>query len=313
MKRVVSVSLGSSSRDKTVEAEFLGEKFRLERIGTDGSLEKASDLIEELDGHVDCIGLGGMDRYLWLGKRKYAIRQVDRLARNAVLTPVVDGSGLKHTLEPEVLWTLAREGLVCFAGKKALVLSGVDRYGMAETLPQLGCEVVYGDLIFALGIPIPMRRLSAVHLAGKTLLPFICWLPMSFLYPTGSKQRKPPSERKQKWLQQSDIIAGDFHFLRRYLPGDLSGKAIITNTTTEEDVELLRERKVKTLVTTTPRLEGRSFGTNVMEGVLVALSGRRPEELTRADYMDFIRHLSWKPTVENLQRGNFVRANLRGK
>lgn len=36
MKHVVSVSLGSSTRDHRVETEFLGEKFSIERIGMDG-------------------------------------------------------------------------------------------------------------------------------------------------------------------------------------------------------------------------------------------------------------------------------------
>ena len=35
MRRVVSVSLGSSKRNKTHEVEILGEMFRIERIGTD--------------------------------------------------------------------------------------------------------------------------------------------------------------------------------------------------------------------------------------------------------------------------------------
>ncbi|NIM05911.1 MAG: quinate 5-dehydrogenase [Armatimonadetes bacterium] len=303
MKRVVSISLGSSTRDKVTEADFLGERFRLERVGTNGNLQKAAELIYELDGHVDCIGLGGMDRYLWLGDKRYAIRQVDRLARRAILSPVVDGSGLKHTLEPMVLQRLAEEGKVKFSGKRALLLSGVDRYGMAETLPRLGCEVIYGDLIYALGLPIALKSLSKVRLVGRTLLPVLCWLPMSFLYPTGSKQHKPPAKSRQVWLQQADIIAGDFLFLRRFLPDDLCGKTIITNTTTREDVQLLDRRRAQILVTTTPRLEGRSFGTNVMEGVLVVLSGQKPEELTEADYKSFIKRLDWKPEVEYLQSG----------
>jgi len=298
MKQVVSISLGSSSRDKVIEAEFLGEKFRLERIGTNGSLRKAADLIERFDGRVDCIGLGGMDRYLWVGKKRYAIRQVDRLAKRALISPVVDGSGLKHTLEPKALWSLAREGVVDFAGKQALMLSGVDRWGMAEALEKLGCQMTYGDIIFALGLPIPLRSLGAVHLAGTILLPLLCWLPMSFLYPTGSKQQRPPSKKKQAWFRRAEIIAGDFLFLRRYLPRDLSGKIVITNTTTTEDVRLLASRRAKALITTTPRLGGRSFGCNVMEGVLVALSGRRPQELSAADYEEFISRLEWKPAVE---------------
>jgi hypothetical protein len=229
------------------------------------------------------------------------MRQVERLARKAVKSPVVDGSGLKHTMEPLVLRRLEQEGVVAFKGKQALMLSGVDRWGMAEALAEMGCQVIYGDVIFALGLPVALHSLGALRLVGKTLLPVICLLPVSFIYPTGEKQQHPPSAGKQKWFKPADIIAGDFHFLRRYLPDNLKGKTIITNTTTEEDVQLLRERGAEMLITTTPRLEGRSFGTNVMEGVLVAISGKRPEELTRADYLDFLNRLDWQPSVARLQ------------
>jgi hypothetical protein len=76
---------------------------------------------------------------------------------------------------------------------------------------------------------------------------------------------------------------------------------VITNTTTEEDVAKLRGLGLTTLVTTTPRLQGRSPGTNVMEGVLVALSGKRPDELVEQDYLDLLTRLQWHPTVERLQ------------
>ncbi|MGE5653834.1 MAG: quinate 5-dehydrogenase, partial [Bacillota bacterium] len=45
MKRVVSVSLGSSKRNHAVETEILGEQFRIERIGTDGDMNKAIAMI----------------------------------------------------------------------------------------------------------------------------------------------------------------------------------------------------------------------------------------------------------------------------
>jgi hypothetical protein len=58
MKHVVSVSLGSSSRDKRVETRILGEPFIVERIGTDGNLARFRALVEYLDGRVDAIGMG---------------------------------------------------------------------------------------------------------------------------------------------------------------------------------------------------------------------------------------------------------------
>ena len=54
------------------------------------------------------------------------------------------------------------------------------------------------------------------------------------------------------------------------------------------------------LVTTTPVFEGRSFGTNVMEAVLVTLLNRRPEMLTPEDYMNKFRELHWTPSVREL-------------
>jgi len=57
----------------------------------------------------------------------------------------------------------------------------------------------------------------------------------------------------------------------------------LTNTTTSENVEELKKRGVSLLITTTPVIEGRSFGTNVLEGVFTALLGKTwyPSSLSR--------------------------------
>ncbi len=55
MKRAVSVSIGSSKRDKAVEVNLLGEKISIERIGTDGDMEAAALKYQELDGTGRCL------------------------------------------------------------------------------------------------------------------------------------------------------------------------------------------------------------------------------------------------------------------
>ena len=74
MKKVVSVSLGSSSRDHRAEVELLGERVDVSRVGVDGKLDRAIAMIGELDGTVDAIGLGGIDVYLYAGSDRYAFR-----------------------------------------------------------------------------------------------------------------------------------------------------------------------------------------------------------------------------------------------
>ena len=75
VKVIVSVSIGSSSRNHKAEAVMLGEKYIMERIGTDGNIEKAIELIKELDGKVDAIGLGGIDLYLTGANKKFMIKE----------------------------------------------------------------------------------------------------------------------------------------------------------------------------------------------------------------------------------------------
>jgi hypothetical protein len=297
--RVVSVSLGSSKRNHAVAVEMLGRELVIERVGTDGDYEKACAMIASLDGKVAAIGLGGTDLYLIAGKRRYVIEQSRRLAESAKTTPVVDGSGLKNTLERETIRWLNRSGTVELKDRKVLLVCAVDRFGMAEAFSEAGCQTIFGDLIFSLGVPIPIRSLRALGAIAAVCLPVIRHLPIEMIYPTGSKQEtvKPRHSRYYDW---ADVVAGDFHYIRRHMPERMDGKVVITTTTTAEDVALLHERGVTILVTTTPELEGRSFGTNVMEGVLIALSGKRPEQMHPGDYLALLGKLGWKPRVVRL-------------
>ena len=304
MKRVVSVSLNTSKRDKTTEVEILGEQFEIKRIGTDGDVSRYAQLLRELDGNVDAIGLGGIDMYLYAGRRRYTIRDARRLANNAITTPVVDGSGLKNTLERRTIERLQADGVVDFRTANTLIVASVDRFGLAEAIARFGGPVVFGDLMFAIGVPIPMRSLATVRIAAAMFLPIVGRLPFKWIYPTGEKsERIVPKFGKH--YRRADVIAGDFLMIRRHLPtpesGALKGKVIITNTTTEDDVQQLRARGVEMLITTTPEYGGRSFGTNVMEGVLVSLSGKRPEDLSASDYEDLLARLDWQPAIRRLQ------------
>lgn len=295
-KRVVSVSLGSSRRDSVVELELLGERVILERRGTDGDFQRALCLIAELDGQVEAIGLGGIDLYLWAGGRRYTIRDAQRLKDAARKTPVVDGSGLKHTLERRAVAQLA--GLIGWKETKVLLPSAVDRFGLAEALHGARAKVLYGDFIFALGLPIPLYSLSFLQKLASVLLPLLTQLPFQLLYPTGEKQEKRVADWRSRYYLWADLVAGDWHYIKRHMPDAMKGKTVLTNTTTEEDVAFLRERGVRRLITTTPRLNGRSFGTNVMEALLVALAGR---ELGEEEYLRYIDLLGLAPQVLDLQ------------
>ena len=117
------------------------------------------------------------------------------------------------------------------------------------------------------------------------------------LYPVGESQERSIN-KYSRFLEDVDVIAGDFHFIKRNLPQSLEGKGIITNTVTQQDIQMLFERGASYLVTTTPNLGGRSFGTNAIEAALVAISGQRPESLTADDYLRLLDEIEFRPRVE---------------
>lgn len=302
MKRVVSVSIGSSTRDHSVNTELLGIPFEISRRGTDGDLRKAKEVLKELDGKVDAIGLGGLDVYLYSKTKRYALRDGLKLLQLVEHTPVVDGSGLKNTLEREVIRMLANDERIPLKGKKVLMVCALDRFGMAGALEEAGAKVTYGDLIFSLNLDQPILSLDELAERADKLLPDFCKLPISMLYPTGKKQADiEPTPLTDKYYQDAEIIAGDFLFIRRHLPDRLEGKTIITNTVTSKDLDELRKRGVTYLVTTTPEFNGRSFGTNVMEAVMLAILGKKWEEVEPQDYLNLIKRLEFKPRVVKLQ------------
>ncbi len=300
MKRVVSVSLGSSTRDHQVEMEILGQRIRIERIGTDGDLQRAIALMRELDGKVDALGVGGTDLYLRAGTRKYLIRDAARMVQGVRQTPIVDGGGLKASWERWLITDyLPNTHGLSFRGKKVLLVSSVDRYGMAEAFVEAGADVLFGDFIFALGLPVPLRSLTSVNILAALLLPILTKIPFKYLYPTGKKQDEiiPKHEKYFAW---ADVIAGDFHLIRRFLPNTLHGKVVVTNTITPTDVDELRRRGVWMLITDGPEMNGRSFGTNVLQGVVVALTGAKPEEIPADAYMETLLRAGVRPRVEVL-------------
>jgi hypothetical protein len=83
------------------------------------------------------------------------------------------------------------------------------------------------------------------------------------------------------------------------MPARLDGKIICTNTTTPTDVETFRAAGVRHLVTTTPVMEGRSFGTNMIEAALIASSGQG-RKLTEAELSELIAQVGFAPQIQKL-------------
>ncbi len=261
-------------------------------------------MYKELDGKVDAIGAGGVEFFLQVEDKRYYFRDVKRFRSAVKISKFGDGNGVKGILEKRAFDALEKhlnqkEGRT-LRGLPAMHTSVVDRYSMGKAMVEAGLDTIFGDMMFALGLPFPIRTLRQARILAAFLLPAIVQMPFSWLYPLGSEQDKPPQPKWTKYYERAQVIAGDFLQIRQYMPDDLSGKIIVTNTTTPKNVEELRKRNLHILVTVTPRLDGRSFGTNVMEATLLALMDKPQSETTPADFLDLINRIPLEPNIETL-------------
>ena len=311
--RVVSVSRGSSRRDARLDMELLGRHVVMERRGTDGDVRAAARLYEELARDVDAFGLGGADLELRIAGRSYRIRESVALARHAGDTPVVCGTGLKTTLERRAVAALDAE--VGWRGRRVLLPSAADRWGMAEGLARHGADLTIADFAFLLGLPLRFRDLGRFERAVRLVAPVVARLPFAWIYPTGGKQDRAVTGWRAAWFDEAEAIAGDFHLIARYAPRDLEGKILLTNTTTAENLTDLGARGVALVATTTPRIGGRSLPTNLLEAAFVAVAGRFP--LPDADLAAMVDEAGlapdvWRPPRRPRGAGEGATANRSG-
>ncbi len=300
--RAVSISIGASLRDKKVELDLFGKTIQLERIGTDGDMEAAAQLYRDLDGKVGALGVGGALLGFLIDHKWYNLRSVQKLVKDVKITPVVDGTGLKDTLERKAAAVI--EPYLDGSPKNVFQMSGADRYGLSRGFMDLGYKSIFGDLMFGLGLPISISDDAGLKRMAKFLIPVITNLPFIWLYPTGEKQ-EIHTPKFTKYFEWATVISGDCHYITKYMPNNLDGKIIVTNTTTAKDREIFKKAGVRLLVTTTPILDGRSFGTNMMEAGIVTARGWTD----RIDYQstayfekmkEAIRDLNLSPQLQEL-------------
>ena len=302
MNRVLVIHL--SEGDAKDHVTFLGRDVEIHRVGCGGDAARARTLIIDTTGLVDAIGLEGMPAELHLGHHRRRHEMGAALAQAAKIIPVVDGSGIRPSLERwgVILADRAEPGI--FSQKHVLMVPGLNHAALAQSLEGRCSELRYADpmIFFALPtMPGIGSRQSFEQAAGPTLeqlkdAPFRRLLPLP---------GTPGTTRAPAPFRWADILAGDIGTIRRYAPSTLKRKTVVVECATQEDIDDLRQRGVSILVTLMPSLAdyaglGR-WSAATVEAVLVALRTQREQPLTEDTYLDLTAELDWRPHIRYLQ------------
>jgi len=131
MKRVVSISIGSSKRDKSVEVELLGKKLPSSGLGQ-MEIWKRLPKCTESSTKGGRLRRGWADLGMYIGDKWYDLYSVQKLVRFVKTTPLADGAGIKNTLEYRLASFVDQHIGDYIKERKAFVMTGVDRWGMGN-------------------------------------------------------------------------------------------------------------------------------------------------------------------------------------
>jgi predicted amino acid dehydrogenase len=288
MNKIVVLHFRPTER-RTEAVTLLDQTVAVEHIGCDKDLAVMSAHIADFDGKVDAIALVGVAKTLQSGGDRVKHVQGAKLFEIAKETPVLDGSGVRASMERWALRLADDNQPGIWSRKHVLLVPALNHSGLAKAFKQYTEDVREADAqIYDPNTPV---LFSVKRMADQSF---------RLIFPAAGTAGVKRDEDMFEW---ADIIAGDMGAIRRYAPESLKGKTVVTEYATEEDVEDLRNREVPVLVTTMPSLTESDLaehGAAVFEAVLVSIREDKSTTLNEDTYLNLMADLNWSTGIRFL-------------
>ena len=311
MKKVVTVTLGSSKKDFEFKTTFLGQEFSVRRLGADKDSSRAWELMRRQQANADAIALSDMVDHYHVGLRTVVNKESQALMQVVTRVPVTTGASLRRLLQVRAVRHVQKELGNYFNNNLVLFLSGMRNYDMAVALSDYTRNLSFADPVFQAGSPLLLSSLEQLELyaKGKELLPGI--VPGKFLKSVLSTLK---NKIVANAVAKSHVIVGTFREVQAVSSsGNLDGKTLITSAIDDEALAFFAKHKVNLVVDVSPKLFDKVVGISTITAMILASTGKSEAELSDHDFEEIINELDIKPRLlhptghfRNIRRFAFV-------
>jgi predicted amino acid dehydrogenase len=295
MKKVITVTLGSSKKDFEFKTRFLGQEFSVQRLGADRDSSKAWELMRRQ--HV--------------GLRTVVNKESQRLMQVVTRVPVTTGASLRRLLQVRAVRHVQKELGHYFNNNLVLFLSGMRNYDMAVALSEYTRNLSFADPVFHAGSPLLLSSLEQLELyaKGKELIPDI--VPGEFLK---SVLKTVKNKIVANAVARSHVIVGTFREIQAVAAGgNLEGKTLITSAIDDDALAFFTKHKVNLVVDVSPKLFDKVVGISTITAMILASMDKPESEVSDHDFEEIINELDIKPRLlhptghfRNIRRFAFV-------
>ena len=295
MKHVVSISLGTSSQDFEFTTEFLGEKLHVRRIGTNGNTAEAVKLIKQWDKKAAAIGIGVLKDHYKVGSRRFIEKDSARLKAVATRVPVTTGGRLSDIFQGWAVRHTQTQLGSYFNNARTLFFSGLTDYKLALALSEYTSNLQFADPVLQMGVPKLLNSLDALHLYSNGAHYVKDWTLPSAIATGPVKEWTRFVLRKA--LQKATVVVAPVHELDDLGLEELAGKTLITATVNDERMAQLRDKGVSMVIDGSPTMNGHVLGANLLDAMILAATGKAPQDIQEDDYLEIITGLDSEPRI----------------
>jgi predicted amino acid dehydrogenase len=308
MKTVIGISLGSRDQDFEFNTQFLGERLRVQRLGTDGSSARAAKLLRQYNGKAAAIGLGlvkDSDCIAAPGAARRLDGDAAKLQALATRSPLSSGARLADIF---LEWAVrhAQNSLGhYFDNARVLFFSGIANAKLAASMAEYTDNLRFADPLLQLGVPKLLGSLDALNLYATGAHAVSQWAPPRVLPEPLFRQWTQYVLRKA--MAHATVLVAPVHELDGFGLEELAGKTIVTTTVNEERLSRFKERGVHLVIDAAPVMHGRVLDPSLLDAMILAATGKAADALLDDDYLEILTGEALEPRL--LYPNGFKRVN----
>ena len=302
MKKVITVTLGSSKQDFSFQADFLGQRFQVKRLGADDDTGKAWELMRRHQATADAIGLGEIGDHYHVGQDTRINKETQRLLNVVTRVPATTGARLRRLLQVRAVRYVQSHLGQYFNNNLVLFLSGMRNYDMALALADYTPNLKFADALAQTGAPTMLSSLTQLELYAKGSDWALSGRPGEMLEEalSGFKSSRIAAE-----VAKSHVIVGTFHELKQLgTAKNLAGKTVITSAVDDDRLAFFKQCQVNLVVDVSPQLFPKVVGVNTLEAMMLAALAKPQEQVTDEDFNEILDELKITPRLLH-PTGNF--------
>ncbi len=293
---VVNVTFQGDEWDYDEPVTLGGRDFRLVRVGTSGDTRAAEDHVWRWSLEADAIAVSGIREARAAGHLGNSVEDVEQIKHTTERVPVRDDSLLADIFQEWAIRRVEAEMPGYFANARVVVVGGTTRERTIAVLHEFTDNIIFDTAGHDLVLPGRVKTNPITATAAG--IGEFAW---RHVPGTVKEQVQGPvgwvsDKVAHVAVEDADVLIGSFSELMRFGLPDLTGKAVITSTVTEDRFTALSDLGADLVVDVTPQPFDFVLVPAMYEA-MVAATLPPGQELTTDDLAQFIQGAELEPRL----------------